>query len=247
MLLPLIRQSDYLSDLQSWGLFVTSMRCLTWRVEGKKPFLCSHGIEYRKIDPQPSELVSGLLSACCFQISILFILNLKPLTHAVCDQWRKSHCNVTGVTCDEFQTVKTKLDNPQLRGWIGYSAYFCYKIQSCERIFSMFMKKVSTRQKVGLFFLNSLVVVREKELVRDKFVSAGILKASFLTFILYMLCAIFASIARVTTRRRLLPYPFIYEGNDCPQFQEKAPFLQVFSSLTAPRSNCLVNCKLVNI
>ena len=155
MLLPLIRQSDYLSDLQSWGLFVTSMRCLTWRVEGKKPFLCSHGIEYRKIDPQPSELVSGLLSACCFQISILFILNLKPLTHAVCDQWRKSHCNVTGVTCDEFQTVKTKLDNPQLRGWIGYSAYFCYKIQSCERIFSVFMKKSVQGKKWDYFFLTA--------------------------------------------------------------------------------------------
>ena len=155
MLLPLIRQSDYLSDLQSWGLFVTSMRCLTWRVEGKKPPLCSHGIEYRKIDPQPSELVSGLLSACCFQISILFILNLKPLTHAVCDQWRKSHCNVTGVTCDEFQTVKTKLDNPQLRGWIGYSAYFCYKIQSCERIFSVYEKVNVQGKKSDYFFLTA--------------------------------------------------------------------------------------------
>ena len=187
MLLPLIRQSDYLSDLQSWGLFVTSMRCLTWRVEGKKPFLCSHGIEYRKIDPQPSELVSGLLSACCFQISILFILNLKPLTHAVCDQWRKSHCNVTGVTCDEFQTVKTKLDNPNSEGGLDTALIFATKYNHVKGSF-LFMKKVSTRQKVGLFFLNSLVVVREKELVRDKFVSAGILKPPFL--LSYFICSV---------------------------------------------------------
>ena len=126
-----------------------------------------------------------------------------------------------------FKLSRQNQTTPNSEGGLDTALIFATKYNHVKGSF-LFMKKVSTRQKVGLFFLNSLVVVREKELVRDKFVSAGILKASFLTFILYMLCSIFASIARVTTRRGLLPYPFIYEGNDCPQFQEKAPFLQVF-------------------